>query len=74
MCSYGNSRWGQVKDLPKMGALAMVKDGDNVLMNLGLGTVEYSDLMKKLAMLSGIYLSMSWFGLSYFGPTFIDTP
>lgn len=66
-------RWGQLKDLPRMGALAMVKDGDNVLKNLGLGNVEYSDLMEKLALLSGGYLLLSWLGLSYFGPSFIDT-
>ena len=66
-------RWGQVKDLPRMGALAMVKDGDNVLKNLGLGTADYSDLMNSLARLSGVYLLMSWLGLSYFGPSFMDT-
>jgi len=66
-------RWGQLKDLPRMGALAIVQDGDNVLKNLGLGNAKYSDLMKKLAILSGIYLLMSWLGLSYFGPSFIDT-
>lgn len=62
-----------MKDLPKMGALAMVKDGDNVLKNLGLGNAEYSDLMEKLGLLSSIYLFMSWVGLSWFGPSFMDT-
>ena len=46
---------------------------DNLLKNLGLGNANYSDLMGKLAILSGIYLLMSWLGLSYFGPSFIDT-
>ncbi|KAL7534006.1 hypothetical protein ACHAXR_008946 [Thalassiosira sp. AJA248-18] len=92
-------RWGQLKDLPRMGALAMVQDGgilfvkenilfhltayigcsyatnniDNVLANLGLGTANYSDLMEKLGLLSGVYLLMSWLGLSFFGPSFMDT-
>jgi len=65
--------WGKLEDLPRMGALSMVDNGDNVLTNLGLGTAKYSDLMEKLAILSGVYLLMSWLGLSYFGPSFIDT-
>ena len=56
-----------------MGALALVQDGDSVLANLGLGNANYSDLMTKLWVLSGIYISISWFGLSFFGPSFIDT-
>ena len=51
----------------------MVQDGDEVLKNLGLGGAEYSQLMEKLALLSGVYLLMSWCGLSFFGPAFIDT-
>ena len=50
--------WGQLKDLPKLGALAIVKDGDNVLTSLGLGVhQDYPSLMMKLVYLSGIYLS-----------------
>ena len=56
-----------------MGALALVQNGDEVLTNLGLGTAKYADLMRQLGMLSCVYLMMSWFGLSYFGPSFIDT-
>jgi hypothetical protein len=66
-------RWGQLKDLPKLGALALVQNGDDVLTNLGLGTAKYADLMRQLGILSGVYLMLSWFGLSYFGPSFIDT-
>ncbi|KAL9187031.1 hypothetical protein ACHAXT_010751 [Thalassiosira profunda] len=66
-------RWGRLKDLPRMGALAMVQDGDEVLKNWGLGGAEYSQLMEKLALLSGVYLLLSWCGLSFFGPSFIDT-
>lgn len=66
-------KWGQLLDLPKMGALAMVKDGDNVLRNLGLGNAEYSDLLEKLGILSGVYLFISWLGLTFFLPSFIGT-
>jgi len=62
-----------LKDHPKMGALALVQNGDDVLTNLGLGTAKYIDLRRHLGMLSCVYLTLSWFGLSYFGPSFIDT-
>jgi hypothetical protein len=55
-----------------MGALALVQNGDDVLTNLGLSTAKYADLMTRLGLLSGIYLCLSWFGLSYFGTAFID--
>ncbi|KAL7544414.1 hypothetical protein ACHAWF_007800 [Thalassiosira exigua] len=64
---------GTLRDLPKMGGLAMVRDGDDVLSNLGLSEAEYSNIMQNLAILSGAYLLMSWLGLSYFGPSFITT-
>lgn len=51
-------RWGQIKDLPRMGALSMVKDGNEVLLNLGLGTSEYSELVMNLVVLASIYLSI----------------
>jgi len=63
----------QLKDLPKMGALALVQNGDDVLTNLGLGTAKYAGLIRQLRILFGVYLMLSWFGLSYFGPSFIDT-
>lgn len=55
-----------------MGGLALVKDGNEVLKNLGLETASYSDLMNNLASLSGLYLLISWLGLSFFGPKFMD--
>jgi ABC-type multidrug transport system ATPase subunit len=68
-----NSRglWGRLQDLPKMGALAFVKNGNDVLANLGLGKATYTELMTHLCLLSGIYLTISWIGLSFFRPTFI---
>ena len=56
-----------------MGAMAMVQDGDDVLVNLGLGNAEYSELMTNLMIISGVFISMSWIGLSFFGPSFIET-
>ncbi|KAL3792307.1 hypothetical protein HJC23_006219 [Cyclotella cryptica] len=72
---FGDSdrgRWGKLKNLPKMGGLALVKDGDEVLANLGLADASYSDLMSNLALLSGVYLFTSWLGLCFCGPKFID--
>jgi hypothetical protein len=63
--------WGRLQDLPKLGALAFVKNGNDVLTNLGLGKATYTDLMDHLGLLSGIYLTISWIGLSFFRPTFI---
>lgn len=57
---------------PKMGGLALVKDGNEVLANLGLESASYSELMKNLAMLSGAYLVVSWLGLTFGGPKFMD--
>ena len=65
--------WGQLKDLPKLGALAIVKNGDNVLTSLGLGFQDYPTLMMKLVYLSGIYLTISWIGLTFFGASFVNT-
>jgi ABC-type multidrug transport system permease subunit len=63
--------WDRLQDLPKMGALAFVKNGNDVLANLGLGKATYTELMTHLCLLSGIYLTISWIGLSFFRPTFI---
>jgi len=55
-----------------MGGLALVQDGNEVLQNLGLSESFYSDLMRNLALLSGAYLLVSWAGLVFGGPKFID--
>jgi hypothetical protein len=55
-----------------MGGLALVKDGNEVLENLGLAEASYPDLMGNLALLSGLYLMISWFGLSWCGQKFIN--
>ena len=52
-----------LRDLPKMGALALVQNGDQVLDELGLGKVDYNGAMKHLAILSVANLLLSWIGL-----------
>jgi len=67
------TRWGlgrRLKDLPRMGGLALVKNGDQVLDALGLADRSYETVMKELLILSGGNLLVSWFGLSFFGPKF----
>jgi hypothetical protein len=50
-------------DLPKMGALALVQSGDQVLDELGLGQDDYRGAMKHMAILSCANLLLSWVGL-----------
>mmetsp|Transcript_7863 Transcript_7863/g.12998 ORF Transcript_7863/g.12998 Transcript_7863/m.12998 type:complete len:728 (-) Transcript_7863:8-2191(-) len=65
--------WGNLKELPRMGGLAMVRDGDEVLDALGLGTANYDEIMNNLAKLSGVFLLFSWLGLAFGGPKFQQT-
>ncbi len=52
-----------LKELPKMGALALVQDGDQVLRELGLEKDTYKGAMKHLAFLSIGNMVLSWIGL-----------
>ena len=52
-----------LKELPKMGALALVQNGDQVLVELGLEKHNYENAMKHLAFLSIGNLFLSWIGL-----------
>ena len=52
-----------MRDLPKMGALALVQNGDQVLDELGLEKDSYEGAMKHLAILSFGNLVLSWIGL-----------
>lgn len=52
-----------LKDLPRMGALALVQNGDQVLDELGLGSETYEGAMKHLVFLSATNLLISWIGL-----------
>lgn len=62
--------WQRFRDLPKIGGLALVRNGDQVLAALGLEDVTYETVMKNLAALSGIYLLLSWLGLHITGSSF----
>jgi len=53
-----------IKELPKMGALALVKNGEQVLDELGLGEDSYEGAMRHLAILSFGNLFLSWIGLN----------
>jgi hypothetical protein len=62
--------WQRFSDLPKLGGLAMVRNGNQVLEALGLENATYDGVMKKLTVLSGIYLLFSWVGLHFGGTSF----
>ena len=66
-------RWQALRDLPKMGGLALVKNGDQVLDALGLSELTYEYAMEKLASLAGISLLLSWSGLTWCGPSFVES-
>jgi ABC-2 type transporter len=59
--------WGRLKDLPKMGAFAMVQNGDQVIEALGLKGKTYHGVMGHLGQLSIYYLVLSWVGLQVMG-------
>jgi hypothetical protein len=56
-----------LRDLPKMGALALVKNGDQVLQELGLKNETYEGAMRHLVYLSAVNLIISWIGLNIQG-------
>lgn len=56
-----------MRDLPRMGAFALVKNGEQVLKELGLEDETYGGAMKHLLMLSAANLFISWVGLKLQG-------
>ena len=65
--------WRKILDLPRMGAFAMVEDGNQVLEALGLGNVVYENILRSLAILAGVNILVSLMGLTFFGgPKFIE--
>ena len=56
--------FSRVRDLPRMGGLAMVENGDQVIEALGLAKQTYSKAMKHLGVLCTGYLVLSWVGLA----------
>lgn len=69
----GRSR-NVLKELPKMGALALVQNGDQVLHELGLEKDTYDGAMKHLAILSVGNLILSWIGLKIHANPMDDSP
>jgi hypothetical protein len=53
----------QITDLPKLGALAAVANGDQVLQALGLQKQTYQGAMHHLALLTVSDLILAWLGL-----------
>ena len=66
-------RWQALRDLPKMGGLALVKNGNQVLEALGLSQLTYEYVMGRLTSLAGVSLFLSWLGLTWFGPSFVES-
>lgn len=66
----GGRSWN-FSDLPRMGGLALVRNGDQVIDALGLTTKSYESVMRNMATVSAINLFMSWIGLSCYGTKFI---
>ena len=54
---------GTLADLPKMGALALVRNGDQVLDEPGLAEETYGGTMQQLGYLAATNLLISWIGL-----------
>jgi len=57
----------RLSDLPKMGGLALVRNGDQVVDALGLSNRTYKGAMQDLARISVVNLLLSWIGLSVCG-------
>ena len=66
-------KW-RFRDLPKMGGLALVQNGDQVLEALALDQNSYGGMMTKFAALSAFNLFLSWIGLTFSGSSFARTP
>jgi hypothetical protein len=61
----GRGWFKRFADLPRMGGLAMVRNGDQVIEALGLADKNYAVIMKQLAMLSLGNLAVGWLGLLF---------
>ena len=61
--STARRHFTKLRDLPKMGALALVQNGDQVLQALGLQDMKYTIIIKHMIKLTGINLTIAWIGL-----------
>lgn len=71
--TFAKTNKGKFWGLPKMGAFALVKDGEQVLEAIGLGGKSLESVMKSLAILSGINLCIAVVGLVQTRTNFIET-
>jgi hypothetical protein len=64
--------WGFIKFMenPRMGAYALVKNGNQVLEAIGLADATFMSHIKSLGILTGANLAVSLIGLTFFGPKF----
>ncbi|CAB9504643.1 Putative white-brown complex homolog protein 30 [Seminavis robusta] len=61
---FANSMFRQVRDLPRMGGLALVKNGDETLAALGLSSVNFDAVVSHLITLNLVNFGLCWLGLS----------
>lgn len=63
---YSSKGWFSIlRNLPRMGGLALVKNGDQVIEALGLSRQTYANAMRHMAFLSASYLMVSYIGLAF---------
>mmetsp|Transcript_17554 Transcript_17554/g.32489 ORF Transcript_17554/g.32489 Transcript_17554/m.32489 type:complete len:144 (+) Transcript_17554:590-1021(+) len=55
----------KARDVTRMGGLALVKRGNEILEELGLANESYQGSLEKLAILSLGFLAISWIGLTF---------
>lgn len=63
-----------INGTPRMGAFALVRNGDQVLDALGLGKDKYTEKIWSLKMLTAANFVFSWIGLSFCKPAFVEVP
>ena len=61
------------RDLPKMGGLALVQDGNQVLDALGLKYKSFDGIIQNMMKLTLVNLVISWIGLTFAGPRYLNT-
>jgi len=69
---FGKTKKGRFWGLPRMGAFAAVRNGDQVLDAIGLSEVSYSSVIKSIAKLSGINLCIALAGLIHTRTNFVE--
>lgn len=57
--------WRQLRDVSKVGGVALVKNGEEVLDALGLRTVEFGAVMRRMTRLSAVNFGLCWCFLQF---------